>query len=137
MTIRGIITIAASALVLTACGGSSSTETAACEPANPTLTGWVNDTLDAYGEGESIFGGSSANVDLPGAGTMGWDALLVAPLTNAGEPGLWAFNTSAQFVVPLNSAAISAMPDAAVGDGAAVKNAVDSAEAQALLACLN
>lgn len=121
---------------LAACGGSSEPAATDCGPVDQAALTAINDTLAPYEQGETASGGTSVPVDLPGAGSMNWDLLVAAKLTKAGEPGLWALNQSAGFIVPLNQAAISAMPDAAVTDQSAISDAVNSAEGQAALACV-
>lgn len=123
--------------VLTACGGSTeSTEAAECTDLSVEIADEINFTLEAYGNGESITGGKITPVQMDGAGTMPWNALIAAQLTQAGVVGLWAYGEGG-FLIPLNAEAISAMPDAAVTNQEAVNQALNSSEGQATIQCVN
>ena len=138
---KAAVTVASGILLLTTLTGCGSESTAtsanSCIPADQALITTLNDTLLAYEQGETVTNGTSMTVDLPGAGTMKWDVLVAAKLNKSGEAGLWAFNESAGFVIPLNQAAINSMPDAAADGGTAVNGALNSSEGKAALACIN
>jgi hypothetical protein len=127
--------------LLTACSGDTTASEPdvvdACTAADPALMSSLNDTLSNYEKGETVSQGTSAPVDMPGAGTMRWDVLVAAQLDKANQPGLWAFNSASGFVVPLNAAAIAAMPDASADNTAAIANALNSTEGMAAVACVS
>jgi hypothetical protein len=146
---RRVLTVAGSiamALTLAACGStppevSYSEEAARLDPcpiADAGLVDRLQGTLAAAQNGEVLSKATSKPVNLPGADGVTWEYLVGAKLLISGKPGLWAFNKAARYAgVPLNAAAIAAMPGAAVKDMAAVRTALNSPEAKAILACFN
>jgi hypothetical protein len=126
---------AAALLLLTGCSsGETEAATSTCEDLDAAMVEEINFTLEAYGNGETITGGKVTQVEMAGAGTMPFVALIAAPLNKAGAVALWAEGEGG-FIVPLNQEAISAMPDAAVEDDA-VSQALNSPEGQATIACV-
>jgi hypothetical protein len=135
---KSLIALGAAALAftsLTACSSGGETETApvACEELPADEVAEFNYVFEAYENGESITSGAITPVQMEGAGTLPYVALIAAKLNKAGTVALWAQGEGG-FIVPLNEAAISAMPDAAAeGD---VSQWLNSSEGQATIACV-
>lgn len=106
---------------------------AACQELSAAGVAEFNFTLDAYENGESITSGKLIPVNMEGAGTLPYVAMIAAKLNKAGTVALWAQGKGG-FIIPLNSSAFMAMPEAAAeGD---VSKWANSPEGQATIKCV-
>jgi hypothetical protein len=136
---KSLIALGAASLAftsLTACSGGGESETApvACEELTAEEISEFNFVFEAYENGESISSGAITPVQMEGAGTSPYVAMIAAKLNKAGTVALWAEGEGG-FIVPLNEAAISAMPDAAAEED--VSQWLNSPEGQATIECVN
>lgn len=136
---KSLIALGAAALAftsLTACSSEGETETApvACEDLSAEEVAEINFGLEAYENGESITSAKITPVEMVGAGSLPYVALIAAKLNQAGTVALWAQGEGG-FLIPLNEEAISAMPDAAAEDD--VSQWLNTPEGQATIQCVS
>lgn len=121
-------------LLLSGCSSGSETAPVACEELDAAVVEEINFVLEAYENGETITSGKIIQVQMEGAGTFPYVALIAAKLTQAGTVALWA-QGEGNFIVPLNEPAISATPEAAV-ESPVISQVLNSPEGQATIKCV-